>query len=121
MNGQLSFGPYTVSDLVPKPGVKVTHAFAIEPRARWSDPSTSHTAAECVKPGSRPLVEAIRWWISKQSEPKTAFQIADAIAGYRWQPDTVRTCVSRAGLHAVDNEGRTPGNRRCLRYVLGSA
>lgn len=88
------------------------------PAARRSDPVTSHTAADCVKPGSRELVYAIRWWVSKQSEPKSAFDIADAIYGPRWQHDTVRSCVSRAGLHAVDSKGRTKGGRPCLRYVL---
>lgn len=87
-------------------------------KARKSDPVTSHIAADCVKPGRRELVYAIRWWVSKQSEPKSAFDIADAIYGPRWQHDTVRTCVSRAGLHAVDSKGRTKGGRPCLRYVL---
>lgn len=91
-----------------------------QPRARVSDPLPSHTAADCVKPGSKELVEAIRWWVSKQPEPKSAFEIAAAIAGQRWQGDTVRTAVSRAGLHAVDVNGRTPGGRRCTRYVLRS-
>lgn len=91
---------------------------AAPPTARNSDPTTSHEAAAAARRGNSELIKTIRWWLSKQSEPKSAFQISAAVAGYRWQSDTVRTAVSRAGLHAVDNEGRTPGDRRCLRYVL---
>lgn len=92
-----------------------------EPKFRYTDPVTSREAAQAAKRGNAELIKTIRWYVGKQSEPKSAFQIARAIAGYRWQLDTVRTAVSRAGLHAVDRNGVTESGRRCLRYVLGNA
>lgn len=91
-----------------------------QPLARNSDPVTSHTAAKSAKKKSAELERAIRWWVSKQREPKSAFDIADALCGSSWQHDTVRSAVSRAGLHAVDTLGRTRGGRQCIRYVLRS-
>lgn len=87
-----------------------------QPKARASDPMTAHEAAASVRPASRELIDAIVWWVGKQPQPVSAFQIADAIAGARWSHATVRTAVSRAGLWAVDADGVTPRRRKCLRY-----
>lgn len=89
-----------------------------EPVARFADPVTSREAASVVRRGNQELITAIRWWVSKQSEPVSAFQIARAICGNRWQSDTVRSAVSRASLTAVDSNGVTDAGRRCLRYSL---
>lgn len=89
--------------------------------ARRTDPVTSHAAGRIVQPANSELIKAIRWYVSKKTEPVSAFDIADALCGPRWQHDTVRTAVSRSGLHCVDSDGRTPGGRRCTRYVLGAA
>ncbi len=88
------------------------------PRARATDPTTAHEAAKITRPGNAELINAIRWYVQRRPAPVSAYEIADAIAGYRWQHDTVRTAVSRAGLHCVDTDGLTPRGRRCTRYVL---
>jgi hypothetical protein len=88
------------------------------PKARLSDPQTSHEAAERVQRSSRELTDAIRWWLAKQGGPRTAFEIGDAIAGYRWSHASVRSGVSRAGLRVVDENGRSPRGQKARRYSL---
>ena len=91
------------------------------PQVRRTDPPTAHLAAASVKPASRELCEAIRWFVARRTEPVTAFQIADAIYGQRWSHATVRTAVARAALTVADEEGRSPRGQRARRYVIGSA
>lgn len=86
--------------------------------ARGTDPVTSHEAGVIARRGARELEAAIRWWVERQPEPVSAFDIARALSGYRWSSATVRSAVSRANLHAVDTLGTTDRNRRCLRYRL---
>lgn len=95
----------------------------LEPRARRSDPVTSHEAAAKVAPGRSELVEAIRWTLHG-CEPATAFEIAAAVERShpgRWDEGTVRTAIKRADLVAVDDLGISPRGIRCLRFVLGGA
>lgn len=86
------------------------------PRARTTDPITAQEAAESVKPANGELVAAIRRHVYMYG-PLSAFEIADALEG-RWQHDTIRSAVSRAGLSKCDFWGVTPGGRRCTLYVL---
>jgi hypothetical protein len=88
------------------------------PRARKRDPQTSREAAERVKPGNAELVYAIRWWVGLQREPKSQFDIADALHCRRWQRDTIRSAVSRSRLVEHKNACRTPGGRKCNGYSL---
>lgn len=86
-----------------------------DPRARTSDPSTSHLAAVRVRPGNAELVKAIRQYVYEYG-PSTAFEIADSLEG-RWQHDTIRSACARAGLDKVDG-GETPRGRPCCVYGL---
>ena len=90
-----------------------------EPRARLSDPISAHEAASVVKPGNADLIKAIRSYVWTFG-PSTAYEIAEGLAGSRWQPDTVRTACARAGLKkacGIDNVV-TPGGRPCALYCL---
>lgn len=91
--------------------------FDAPPLARASDPPTAHIAAAKVKPASKELIEAIHWYMDRQSTPKTAFQIADALCGRRWAHQTVVTCVSRAALYVYDELGESPRGQACRRYL----
>jgi hypothetical protein len=89
------------------------------PRARASDPSSSHEAAAIIKPANAEMVQAIRkavWTLGAS----TAFEIAqevDRTNPGRWQPDSLRTACSRAGLVKFEG-GRTPGGRSCMLYAI---
>lgn len=91
--------------------------FDFRPRARATDPETSRRAAAVTEPGNNELIRLIRSHVYLYG-PKTAFEIADALAGNRWQHDTIRSAVSRAGLSTCDFKGVTPGGRPCTLYVL---
>ena len=84
--------------------------------ARATDPETSHAAARHVSASRKELYDAIRWWMERQSEPKTRFEIADMLYGPKWQHDTIRSAVSGAGLTEADRLGRSPSGRACIRY-----
>lgn len=95
------------------------------PLARNSDPVSSREAAESVKPGNSALVNAIREAV-RDGElllgAVTAFQIARRVEEMfpgRWDEGSIRTACKRAGLVAVDTEGRSPRGSRCLRFTLG--
>ena len=65
------------------------------------------------------LIKAIRSYVWTFG-PSTAYEIAEGLAGSRWQPDTVRTACARAGLKkacGIDNVV-TPGGRPCALYCL---
>ena len=87
----------------------------IRPRARLSDPVTAHEAASVVAPGNADLIRAIRSYVWSHGA-STAFEVADALAG-RWQPDSIRTAMARAGLEKWEG-GQTPNGRRCMLYGL---
>ncbi len=88
------------------------------PLARLSDPSTSHEAARILTPGNAELEQAIRKCVYIYG-PLTAWEIADRVAGSRWQYDTVRSGCARAGLRKVEGTGaRSPGGRPCVLYAL---
>lgn len=76
------------------------------PRARRTDIPTAHEAANVLKAGEPELEAAIRRWVFGHG-PHTAFQIADALAGGRWQHDTIRSAVSRT-LVCVAKEPKDP-------------
>lgn len=78
----------------------------IRVRARRTDLPTAHEAASVVQPGAQELEQAIRRWVFGHG-PHTAFQIADALAGPRWQHDTIRSAVSRT-LTAIGSEPKDP-------------
>lgn len=86
------------------------------PRARATDPHTSHLAAAVIEPGLNEMQVAIRRFV-RVNGPATAFEIADAVAGDRWQHDSVRAEVARL-LNKSDSLGRSPGGRPCVRYEL---
>lgn len=87
---------------------------------RASDPPTSTAAAAVARRGRAELIGAIAWWLRLQREPRTAFDVANAIAGARWSNASVRTALHRVpNLIVVDELGVTPRGRRCQRYVLG--
>lgn len=105
---------------VTPPGPLTFHA---QPVARASDPGTSHKAAMRAKPGNSVLVAEIRRVVGEwnQGDPMDAFHIARVVESQyprRWSEGTIRTAVSRAGLRAVDTEGRSPRGQRCIRYSL---
>lgn len=77
-----------------------------EPRARRADAPTAHEAASVMKPGNEDCIARIRRWMFGHG-PATAFQIADALVTEgRWQHDTIRSAVCRAGLVEVGTEPR---------------
>jgi hypothetical protein len=89
-----------------------------QPRARFTDPDTSRMAAEIVSPGNGALINAIRKCVYLYG-PLTAWEIADKVAGTRWQYDTVRSACARAGLRKIEGTpARSPGGRPCCLYSL---
>lgn len=88
-----------------------------QPRARLSDPPTCALAAEVVKRGNGALIAAIRRYVLIYG-PSTSWEIAQGVAGTRWQFDTVRTACARAGLVKLDKWGESPGGRPATLYAL---
>lgn len=92
------------------------------PRARTTDPSTSHEAAEVIAPGNSELVEAIRKYVTKYGMA-TAWQIAAGVRAAnpgRWQEDSIRSACARADLVKLEGWGESPGGRRCCLYTLSN-
>ena len=86
--------------------------------ARLTDPETSHEAGAKSRKSRKELVAAIRWWVARQSEPVSQFDIADALCGPAWSHATVRSACSAAGLFCVDTLGKSPRGSRCTRYLI---
>ncbi len=91
-----------------------------QPHARNSDPNSSHQAAAVMRPGSDHLIGLIRSFVASYG-PSTAYEIANAVAGSRYQHDSVRSACSRAGLVKLEGQGRSPGNRPCCKYAFPPA
>lgn len=88
-----------------------------EPRARHSDPGTSHQAAAKVKPGSAAMNAAILETVRVgrlYGGALTAFEIAEYVQithPRRWDEGSVRTAVSRLGKRGLlvkDGKGKSP-------------
>ncbi len=79
------------------------------PLARNADPQSAHEAAKLVKAGSTELKRLILLTVEVYG-PMTAFEIAARLSGRRWQPDSIRTEVSRTlvktGTYAKHNGRR---------------
>ena len=90
---------------------------ALPARARSTDPTTAHRAAEIVKRGNADLVRAIRQYVTLYG-PSTAWEIAQGVAGDRWQFDTVRSACARSGLEKLERWGESPGGRACCLYAI---
>jgi hypothetical protein len=99
------------------PRAPVGQLTLLDPRARTTDPAASHLAAESVARGNQDLIKAIRAFVWSHG-PSTAFEVAAALEG-RWQSDTVRSALARAGLTKFDG-GETPRGRPCSLYALQS-
>lgn len=87
------------------------------PATRNTDPPTSHQAAARSKPGSAELVALICAYVEAHPHV-TAFAIADALAGDRWDEGTVRTAVSRAPLRHGPKNGRSPRGLPCRTFTI---
>lgn len=105
----------------------LSRAFA-QPRARHSDPDTSHQAAAVVKQGSAAMNAAIlcvvEWYWSLTGEPATAFQIAHRVEELepdRWDEGGIRSAVSRLGKRGLlvkDGKGKSPRGQPCDKWRL---
>lgn len=83
------------------------------PRARETDPSTSHEAARVVKEGNSALVHEIKRAITLHG-PKTQFQLASYIGARhpaRWTEATIRSACARAGLEECGETTNSRGRR----------
>lgn len=104
-----------------RPAVTAIPLFELDPpRARGTDPETSHRAARKVRPANQDLVNAIRATL-KDFGPLTAFEIAShvlAAHGNRWSEATVRTACARAGLEKYEYEATSPRGLPCAVYCL---
>jgi hypothetical protein len=82
------------------------------PRARHTDPSSSHEAATRIRTGNGALIAAIRDTLAAAGRPLTQYEIAEQVGRAwpgRWQADSIRTACARARLELVDRvqvEGR---------------
>lgn len=90
---------------------------AAQPRVRNTDPDTSRLARDRVRHGNAELVKAIRAYVTLYG-PSSAWEIADGVAGVRWQYDTVRSACARSGLEKLERWGESPGGRSCCLYRL---
>lgn len=97
------------------------------PKARASDPSTSHEAAASVRPAQEELNIEIISVIRSAPFPVTAFDIARMVQAFnwnRWDEGTVRTRVSalrkEGRIAFADGAGVSPRGRRCDRFHLPS-
>lgn len=95
----------------------------LEPRARHSDPETSHRAAAAVKPGGKEMNEAILR-AAHPTHAYTAFEIAQNIAYFtpnRWDEGSLRSAVSRLGKRGLlvkDGKGKSPRGQPCDKWRL---
>lgn len=102
------------------------HTRVVGPRARRTDPSTSHQAAASAAPNSGTLAERLLRIFAAAKRPITDEELAErharifpgvpaTAAGIR----TRRSELERAGLVAVtDADGRTSSGRACRRYGI---
>lgn len=82
-----------------------------EPRARTTDPGTSHLAAVSVKPANAELVGCIRQAIDRRgplTHEEIVSEVGEAQPG-RWLAATVVSACARAGLHAWDRDLNSRG------------
>lgn len=98
-----------------------------QPRARHSDPSSSHEAAASVRPAQEELNIEIIGAVRCRPFPVTAFDIAQIVQACnpdRWDEGTIRTRVSALGkqgrLVRADHAGLSPRGQRCARWYLPS-
>lgn len=86
--------------LDPPETIVVRSYVRTRPAARKTDPAESHEAAARVANGNGELCKAIREAVW-QYGPLMAWPIAHAVDAQhpgRWQLDTIRTAIKRAGL-----------------------
>jgi hypothetical protein len=91
------------------------------PRARDTDPDTSHAAARAVQPGNSALVCAIRA-VVRSYGPMTQFSIARVVEREHpdhWSEPTIRTACARAGLTRLNMWERSPRGHRAYLFDLG--
>jgi hypothetical protein len=84
-----------------------------QPRARPSDPSTSHLAAAVVQPGNDDAVAYIRKALERYG-PLTHEQIATEVMRAqpgRWLHGSIVSAAARAGLHEWDRDLNSRGRQ----------
>lgn len=90
------------------------------PVARTADPTESHEAAASVAPGNGALCQAIREVVTDHG-PQMAWTIAHLVQYRhpdRWQSDTIRTAIKRAGLVKIGTAHALPTGRAYGVYGL---
>lgn len=94
-----------------------------EPRARRSDPVTSHMAADSISGEAREASELFVLQTVKRMSPLTDADIHDlaVIGGNHWSESRLRTArkqlVDKGLIVCVDREGRTDSGRSASRWA----